>query len=185
MHWSPPVLLPNKAKPSAACSKAATPSTKLPQAKTRPLSPPGTATSGSPSASPNASSSISSTRGDHCFTHLAELERRQALRRQHPPVVDSTVTYSAKTENPGIGFVSQPTPNPALPALSRHRGRQKPVSPKCQTPECKPGIWLRSRIHRLRPAHSHARPHYPPPATPTTSSPTPSGRRAGKRSACR
>src|ERR1019366_1745555 len=48
------------------------------------------------------------------FTHLGELERRQALRRQHQPEVDSSVTDSPETENPGIGFVSQPTPNPAV-----------------------------------------------------------------------
>jgi hypothetical protein len=45
-----------------------------------------------------------------CFTHLAELERRQALRRQYQPDVDSSVTDSPETENPGIGFVSQPIP---------------------------------------------------------------------------
>jgi hypothetical protein len=50
------------------------------------------------------------------FTHLAELERRQALRRQHQPGVDSSVTDSPETENPEIGFVPQSTPNPAGPA---------------------------------------------------------------------
>jgi hypothetical protein len=49
------------------------------------------------------------------FNHLGELERRQAVRRQHPPDVDSSVTDSPKTENPTIGFVSQPTPEPASP----------------------------------------------------------------------
>jgi hypothetical protein len=49
------------------------------------------------------------------FTHLGELERRQALRRQHQPDVDSSVTDSPETENPGIGFVSQPAPTPAGP----------------------------------------------------------------------
>jgi hypothetical protein len=46
------------------------------------------------------------------FTHLGELERRQALRRQHQPDVYSSVTDSPEAENPGIGFVSQPTQNP-------------------------------------------------------------------------
>ena len=61
-----------------------------------------------------------------CFTHLAELERRQALRRQHQPDVDSSVTDSPETENPGIGFVSQPTPNPAGPASAVLSPNAKP-----------------------------------------------------------
>jgi hypothetical protein len=34
------------------------------------------------------------------FTHLGELERRQAVRRQHQPDVDSAATASPQTENP-------------------------------------------------------------------------------------
>src|ERR1019366_2027485 len=48
------------------------------------------------------------------FAHLGELERRQALRRQHQPEVDSSVTDSPETENPEIGRVSQPSPSPAV-----------------------------------------------------------------------
>jgi hypothetical protein len=58
------------------------------------------------------------------FTHLAELERRQALRRQHQPDTDPPVTDSAETENSSIGFVPQLTPNPGAPAA-----RQSPASP--------------------------------------------------------
>jgi hypothetical protein len=47
------------------------------------------------------------------FNHLAELERRQTLRRQHRPDVDPSLTYSPETENPEIGFVSQTTPEPS------------------------------------------------------------------------
>ncbi len=56
------------------------------------------------------------------FTHLAELERRQALRRQYQAGVDSSVTNSPETENPEIGFVPQPThpAGPASPAARRH-----------------------------------------------------------------
>ena len=43
------------------------------------------------------------------FTHLAELERRQALRRQHQPDADPPVTDSPETQNSPIGFVPQPT----------------------------------------------------------------------------
>ena len=50
------------------------------------------------------------------FTHLAELERRQALRRQYQADADSPVTDSPEPENPGIGFVPQPPPQPAGPA---------------------------------------------------------------------
>ena len=62
------------------------------------------------------------------FTHLGELERRQALRRQHQPDVDSSVTDSPETENPTIGFVSQPARNPAGPATptAQHGAPQTP-----------------------------------------------------------
>jgi hypothetical protein len=42
------------------------------------------------------------------FTHLAELERRQAQRRQLQDAQDPAVTDSPQTENPQIGFVPQP-----------------------------------------------------------------------------
>jgi hypothetical protein len=52
------------------------------------------------------------------FTHLAELERRQALRRQHQPDADPPVTDSPEIENSPIGFVPQPA-NPAPPVVRR------------------------------------------------------------------
>ena len=61
------------------------------------------------------------------FTHLAELERRQALRRQHAPDADPPVTDSAETENPSIGCVSQPTPNLDVPEAPA--ARQAAASP--------------------------------------------------------
>jgi hypothetical protein len=57
------------------------------------------------------------------FSHLAELERRQALRWQYQADVDSSVTDSPETENPEIGFVAQPTTNPAGPASPAARRR--------------------------------------------------------------
>jgi hypothetical protein len=69
------------------------------------------------------------------FNHLAELERRHALRRQHQADVDSAVTDFPQTENPEIGFVSQTTPNPAGPAspVSRHAARHDPATPPAVT----------------------------------------------------
>jgi hypothetical protein len=64
-------------------------------------------------------------------THLAELERRQAFRRQHQPDVDPSVTDSPETENPEIGFVSQPAPNPAAPASPT--ARHDPATPPAVT----------------------------------------------------
>ena len=63
------------------------------------------------------------------FTHLAELERRQALRRQYQADADSPVTDSPEPENPGIGFVPQPPPQPAGPA--------QPAAPPALTPSPK------------------------------------------------
>jgi hypothetical protein len=92
------------------------------------------------------------------FTHLAELERRQALRRQHPPVVDSPVTDSPQTENPGIGFVSQTTPIPA----AQHPPVAAPAetrSPQTPLPVCAPGLHggsVESRIPRPQfPSRQH------------------------------
>jgi hypothetical protein len=62
------------------------------------------------------------------FTHLAELERRQGLRRQHQAEVDSSVTDSPQTENPEIGFVPQPPVMPATaPAATRSPQTPNPV----------------------------------------------------------
>src|ERR1035441_8048121 len=62
--------------------------------------------------------------------HLAELERRQALRRQHQPDVDPPVTDSAETENSPIGFVPQLT-DPAVPEAPA--ARRTPPSPGHRT----------------------------------------------------
>ena len=64
------------------------------------------------------------------FTHLAELERRQALRRQHAPDADPPVTDSAETENSPIGFVPQLT-DPAVPEAPA--ARQASASPAGDT----------------------------------------------------
>ena len=50
------------------------------------------------------------------FTHLAELERRQTVRRQHQADNDPPATDSSQTENREIGFVPQSAPDPAAPA---------------------------------------------------------------------
>jgi hypothetical protein len=50
------------------------------------------------------------------FTHLAELERRQTVRRQHQADNDPPATDSSQTENREIGFVSQSPADPAAPA---------------------------------------------------------------------
>ena len=63
------------------------------------------------------------------FNHLGELERRQAVRRQHPPDVDSSVTDSPKTENAAIGFVSQPAPEPASRAAQPDPAAQPDAAP--------------------------------------------------------
>ena len=62
------------------------------------------------------------------FTHLAELERRQALRRQQAPDADPPVIDSAETENSPIGFVPEPTPIPAVPEAPA--ARRTPPSPR-------------------------------------------------------
>jgi hypothetical protein len=73
------------------------------------------------------------------FSHLGELERRQALRRQHHPDVDSSVTDSPETENPEIGFVSQPAPNPVGPdpavsqPAARPAAQHDPTTPPAVT----------------------------------------------------
>jgi hypothetical protein len=68
------------------------------------------------------------------FSHLGELERRQALRRQHQPDVDSSVTDSPETENLEIGFVSQPAPNPAGPDPAVIQNATQPATqPAAQT----------------------------------------------------
>ena len=100
-----------------------------------------------------------------CFTHLAELERRQALRRQHQPDVDTSVTDSPETENPGIGFVSQPNPDPAGPAsaVSQHAARHDPATAPavtrstgvCQTP--RPGYGFVPHTSPSGPAHNRGR----------------------------
>jgi hypothetical protein len=68
------------------------------------------------------------------FAHLGELERRQALRRQHQPDVDSSVTDSPETENPGIGFVSQTAPNPAGPAPAVIQNATQPAAVPATVP---------------------------------------------------
>ena len=86
------------------------------------------------------------------FTHLGELERRQALRRQHQPDVDSSVTDSPETENPEIGFVSQPAPKPAGPT----------TAPAVLSPNAKPQIGFGPHTTPSVPPHNRA--PLPPPA---------------------
>ena len=84
------------------------------------------------------------------FTHLAELERRQALRRQHAPDADPPVTDSAETENSPIGFVPQLT-DPAVreaPAARRTPaspgdGTRPPQTPNLASFRTPPGAFLR------------------------------------------
>lgn len=72
------------------------------------------------------------------FQHLAELEERQSLRRQHRADVPFPANPSPQTPNPTIGFVSQtPLPNPVPPAAAqRHTPDFGFTSPKShpQTP---------------------------------------------------
>ncbi len=96
------------------------------------------------------------------FTHLAELERRQALRRQHQPDADPPVTDSAETENSPIGFVPQLTPNPAVPAAPA--ALQAPASPSDgtrppQTPN--PEFGFVPHTTRRRPPHPAPLPSSP------------------------
>src|ERR1017187_8128733 len=63
-----------------------------------------------PIPTPSSASTVTSSKPSAPnFTHLAELERRQALRRQHQPDADPPVTDSPETQNSPIGFVPQPT----------------------------------------------------------------------------
>ena len=73
------------------------------------------------------------------FTHLGELERRQALRRQHQPDVDSSVTDSPETENPGnwVRF-SQPTQNPDPPDRLRWKSECRPAHAQHDPPPLPP-----------------------------------------------
>src|ERR1019366_602888 len=91
-----------------------------------------------------------------CFTHLAELERRQALRWQHQPDVDSSVTASPETENPGIGFVSQPTGTDKTDMNFRRTlpeiRCQSCLSPVCQTPS--PGFGFVPHTTPSSPPHN-------------------------------
>ena len=90
-----------------------------------------------------------------CFTHLAELERRQALRRQHQPDVDSSVTDSPETENPGIGFVSQPNPDPAV---TQPAARHDPATaPAVLSPTAKPQIGFVPHTTPSSPPHNRGR----------------------------
>jgi hypothetical protein len=92
------------------------------------------------------------------FSHLGELERRQALRRQHQPDVDSSVTDSPETENPGIGFVAQPTPIPAGPAsaVAQHNPATAPaVTRSPQKPN--PGFGFVPHTTPSGPPHNRGR----------------------------
>jgi hypothetical protein len=90
------------------------------------------------------------------FTHLGELERRQALRRQHQPDVDSSVTDSPETENPGIGFVSQPTGTDKTDMNFRRTlpeiRCQSCLSPVCRTP--RPGYGFVPQTSPSGPPHN-------------------------------
>ena len=89
------------------------------------------------------------------FTHLGELERRQALRRQHQPDVDSSVTDSPETENPGIGFVSQPNPDPAV---TQPAARHDPATaPAVLSPTAKPQIGFVPHTTPSGPPHNRSR----------------------------
>ena len=68
------------------------------------------------------------------FTHLGELERRQALRRQHQPDVDTSVTDSPETENPEIGFVPQSASNPAGPDPAVTQSAAQPAAQNAAQP---------------------------------------------------
>ena len=63
------------------------------------------------------------------LTHLAELERRQTIRRQIQGGVDSSVSDSPQTENPAIGFVPPLTPNPAGPTIPAPQHAAPPAPP--------------------------------------------------------
>ena len=93
------------------------------------------------------------------FTHLAELERRQALRRQHQADVDSSVTDSPETENPEIGFVSQPTGTDQTDMSFRRTlpetRCQSGLSPVCQTPS--PGFGFVPHTTPSSPPHNRGR----------------------------
>jgi hypothetical protein len=66
------------------------------------------------------------------FTHLAELERRQATRRHLQAEAGAPVAVSPSTENPEIGFVPQPAP--AARQTPTPSGRTTP-SPHSSNPE--------------------------------------------------
>jgi hypothetical protein len=81
------------------------------------------------------------------FTHLAELERRQTVRRQHQADNDPPATDSPQTENREIGFVPQSAPDPASPTA---------VTPAPQMPN--PGFGFVP--------HTTSRPNEPSPSSP-------------------
>jgi hypothetical protein len=62
------------------------------------------------------------------FTHLAELERRQTIRRRLEPEIGPSVTDSPQKENPEIGFVPQPAPVLASTSVPAHNRPLPPSS---------------------------------------------------------